>query len=109
MLISSKKPIKIIGLNRLKPMKYKFKLSVAIPVYNGAKNLKKQFDRIFKDCDNNKFNNFLEVVISDNFSTDNTKKVVSRYKKKSLKKKNLSIKYFKNKKNYGYKKNFIKL
>ena len=109
MLIFSKKAIKIIGLNRLKPMKYKFKLSVSIPVYNGAKNLKKQFDRIFKDCDNNKFNNFLEIVISDNFSTDNTKKVVSRYKKKSLKKKNLSIKYFKNKKNYGYKKNFIKL
>ena len=59
MLIFSKKAIKIIGLNRLTLMKYKFKLSVSIPVYTGAKNLKKQFDRIFKDCDNNKFNNFL--------------------------------------------------
>ena len=94
MLIFSKKAIKIIGLNRLTLMKYKFKLSVSIPVYNGAKNLKKQFDRIFKDCDNNKFNNFLEIVISDNFSTDNTKKVVSRYKKKSLKKKKFINKIF---------------
>ena len=94
MLISSKKAIRIIRLDKLKPMKHKFKLSVAIPVYNGAKNLKKQFDRIFKDCDNDKFNNFLEVVISDNFSTDKTKEVVFRYKKKSSKKKKFISKIF---------------
>ena len=90
-------------------MKSKFKLSVAIPVYNGAKKLKKQFDRIFKDCDNKKFNNFLEIVISDNCSTDNTKKVVFYYKKKSLINKNIIIRYYKQKKNIGFPKNFIGL
>ena len=90
-------------------MNQKIQLSIAIPVYNGEKNLKKQFNRIFNECDNVKFKNFLEIVISDNCSSDGTKKIVEYNKARSLKNKNLSIRYFRNNKNLGYFKNFINL
>ena len=79
-------------------MNQKIQLSIAIPVYNGEKNLKKQFNRIFNECDNVKFKNFLEIVISDNCSSDGTKKIVEYNKARSLKNKNLSIRYFRNNK-----------
>lgn len=90
-------------------MNSQIQLSVALPVYNGAKNLKKHFNRIFKECDRKKFKDFFEIIISDNCSTDNTREITYFYKKKFLKKKNLSIKYYSNKKNLGYFKNFIRL
>jgi len=90
-------------------MSSKSKLSIAFTTYNSAKNLKKQFNRIFNECDNSKFKNFLEIILSDNCSTDDTIKIINFYKKKSQKKKNLVIKYFKNKKNLGFRKNFIRL
>ena len=65
----------------------KFQLTIALPVYNGEKNLKKQFNRIFNECDNSKYKNFFEIVISDNCSTDKTKKIVKYNQAKSLKKK----------------------
>ena len=79
-------------------MQSKITLSLAIPVYNGADKLKKQFKRIFSECDNKKFKNFIEVLISDNASTDDTSKVVSYFNKKSNKKKNIKITYFRKKK-----------
>ncbi len=87
-------------------MNYKIQLSIAIPVYNGARNLKKQFKRIFKAFDKKKYKNLIEILISDNNSTDQTKKVVFFYIKKSLKNKNIIINYFKQKKNIGFLKNF---
>ena len=90
-------------------MQSKITLSLAIPVYNGADKLKKQFKRIFSECDNKKFKNFLEVLISDNASTDDTRKVVSYFKKKSNKKKNIKITYYRKKKNEGVLKNIIGL
>ena len=90
-------------------MQSKITLSLAIPVFNGADKLKKQFKRIFSECDNKKFKNFLEVLISDNASTDDTKKVVSYFKKKSNKKKNIKITYYRKKKNEGVLKNIIGL
>lgn len=90
-------------------MQSKITLSLAIPVYNGADKLKKQFKRIFSECDNKKFKNFIEVLISDNASTDDTSKVVSYFKKKSNKKKNIKITYFRKKKNEGVLKNIIGL
>ena len=90
-------------------MQSKITLSLAIPVFNGADKLKKQFKRIFSECDNKKFKNFLEVLISDNASTDDTRKVVSYFKKKSNKKKNIKITYYRKKKNEGVLKNIIGL
>ena len=58
-------------------MKSRIQLSLAIPTFNGAHHLKKQFEKIFKECDKKKFQNFIEIVISDNASTDNTQKVIS--------------------------------
>ena len=57
-------------------------LSIAIPTYNGDKFLKKQLQRLFHDCNKKKFINFYEIVILDNGSTDNTKKIVKYFKKK---------------------------
>ena len=90
-------------------MKSRIQLSLAIPTFNGAHHLKKQFEKIFKECDKKKFQNFIEIVISDNSSTDNTKQIVLSYKKKSLKNKNIIIRYYKQKKNIGFPKNFIGL
>lgn len=90
-------------------MSIKIQLTIAIPTYNGVKNLKKQFQRIFKECDKKKYKNLIEILISDNNSTDQTKKVVFAYIKKSLKNKNIIINYFKQKKNIGFFKNFIGL
>lgn len=60
--------------------------SIAIPTYNRAKDLKIALRFILKQT----FKDF-EVVISDNFSTDNTAKVVKSFKDNR-------IKYFKTKK-----------
>ena len=90
-------------------MKSRSKLAIAFTTYNSAKNLKKQLSRIFNECDNIKFKNFFEIIISDNCSTDDTVKIINFYKKQSQKKKNLVIKCFKNKKNLGFRKNFIRL
>ena len=83
-------------------MSFKIYLTVAIPTFNGVKNLKKQFKRIFKECDKKKYKNLIEILISDNNSTDQTKKVVFSYIKKSLKNKNIIINYFKQKKKYWF-------
>ena len=85
-------------------MKSKIVLSLAIPVYNGADKLSRQFKRIFSECDNEKFKNFLEILISDNASTDSTKKITNYYKKKSRKNKFLKISYYRQKKTKDLKK-----
>ena len=36
-------------------MSIEIQLTIAIPTYNGVKNLKKQFQRIFKECDKKKY------------------------------------------------------
>ena len=87
----------------------KYHLSIAFTAYNSAKNLNMQFKRIFAECDNEKFKNFLEIVISDNCSKDSTRKVVKFFIRKSRQKKNITIKYYRNKKNLGFSRNFIKL
>ncbi len=88
-------------------MKQKYSVSVAIPTYNGGKFLKKQFDRLFSDCNTKKFKNFIEILISDNCSTDQTKNIVSYFKKKNNKNKIFKIKYIKRKINIGFRKNFL--
>ena len=90
-------------------MNEKNSLSIAIPTYNGDKFLKKQFQILFDDCNKKKFINFYEIVIVDNCSTDNTKKIVKNFIKKNENHKIFNIKYIRRKKNVGFRKNFLSL
>ena len=56
--------------------------SVVIPSYNQGRYLKKALDSVF----NQTFKNF-EVILIDNNSTDNTKKIIKAFKKKIIYKK----------------------
>ena len=56
--------------------------SIIIPTYNQANFLKKCLNSVFKQT----FKNF-EVIIIDNSSTDHTKEILSKYKKKIVYKK----------------------
>lgn len=58
-------------------------LSICIPTYNRAKNLDKTLEIITKDYYYNE--KIIEIVVSDNCSSDNTQEVVSKYK---------SVKYY---------------
>jgi glycosyltransferase involved in cell wall biosynthesis len=87
-------------------MKTAPKISIVIPTYNGANYIKLQLKKFVNETNNIKFKNFFEIVISDNASTDNTKKIVNSFLTKN-KLKNPSIKYYRQKKNLGYYKNFI--
>lgn len=88
-------------------MKNKVKISIAIPVYNGGILLEKSLKILYSSTSNQKFNNFYELVISDNASTDNTKETIIKYKKK-LKRNKIPVKYYRRKKNIGFYQNFIK-
>ena len=70
-------------------------VSFIIPSYNESQNLKKLCDKLLKLINKNKF---LEVIIVDNGSTDNTCKILKKHP--INKKKKFKIKYVK--KNIGY-------
>jgi len=53
------------------------KLSVLIPVYNEEKTIKTCIDRVLSA---NTLNMDLEVIVSDNNSTDNTKEILKSIK-----------------------------
>jgi abequosyltransferase len=55
----------------------KTKLSIAIPIYNGELTLAETLDSIINQLSGTD----VEIVISDNASTDNTKNIISEYKK----------------------------
>ena len=65
------------------------KISVIIPSYNHSKFLKKAVDSVL----NQSYKNF-ELIILDDCSTDNSKKIINSYQDKRI------IKYF-NEKNVG--------
>ena len=87
----------------------KINLSIAIPVFNGGKNLDTILKRFITECNKKKFKDYFELVISDNASTDNTKNIVQKYKKVLSKNNFIRIKYFRQRKNLGYPKNLIKV
>ena len=89
-------------------MKNKFKYSVAIPTYNNSKFLNKQLEIIFENLKKIKAKNFLEIVISDNCSNDNTRYIVKKFEKKIKNLKSFKLKYRKKRTNIVYPKNFIK-
>jgi len=80
------------------------KISIVIPTYNGAVNIHKQIKTIIKDCKTGKINNFYELVISDNCSTDNTKEIVSNYKTNKF----VKINYCNSRTNTGFPSNFLR-
>ncbi|AFM02579.1 glycosyl transferase [Bernardetia litoralis DSM 6794] len=71
-------------------------LSIIIPAYNEAKTIHLILNKV-KDV---KLDNNLakEIVIINDFSTDNTKEVIEKYSQENL---DLSIKYFEHEKNKG--------
>ena len=83
------------------------KISIVIPTYNGEKNIKKQIETLLNDCKKGNIFNFYEIVICDNCSTDNTKKLVKSLDKKINKNNIISIKCFSSKVNLGYSLNFF--
>ncbi len=76
-------------------------LSVCIPTYNRARFLKNSLDSLYKQI-NDTNRKYIEVMVSNNCSTDNTHSLVEDYIKKGM-----EITYFKNKSNIGPDGNFL--
>ena len=72
-------------------------VSVCIPVFNGEKFLKETIDCVLNQTYKN-----IELVFSDNYSTDNTVEIINSYK-------NDRIKLFKNQSNEGIYNNYVKV
>lgn len=72
-------------------IKHQYLLSICIPTYNRAKYLKEALDNITSDPS---FDERVEIVVSDNASTDGTYAVVEMYSSKHS-----NIKYFRNNEN----------
>ncbi|WP_309499583.1 glycosyltransferase family 2 protein [Sulfurovum sp.] len=72
-------------------------ISIAIATYNGEKYLEEQLDSIYAQTYKN-----IEVVVADDCSTDKTVEILEQYSKSH------GLKYFVNKQNLGFVKNFEK-
>lgn len=73
-------------------------LSICIPTYNRANYLDNCLSSIkIQLSDNPVLNNFIEVVVSDNNSTDNTKDIIEKYKNYFI-----NFKYLTNESNIGF-------
>jgi abequosyltransferase len=75
------------------------KLSIAIPTYNGSRYIREALDSIIYQLDD--IDEEIEIVISDNASTDKTSEIIKEYQKKYP-----FVKYFHNEKNLGADRNF---
>ena len=74
------------------------RLTVAIPVYNSAKHIRNTLDSIINQTKN--IEQEIEIVVSDNASTDETQKIIENYQKQYP-----FIRYFRNEINVGFDKN----
>ena len=70
-------------------------LTIGIPVFNGQDCIKKTLQSIVDNSSNTKYLSNIEIIISDNCSTDDTQMKIKEFS-------DLSIKYYKNSINYGY-------
>lgn len=77
-------------------------LSICIPTYNRAHYLKRCLDGIVLGFDNEAVKHAVEVVVSDNASSDNTQELVKSYQSRFS-----NIHYFRNAENLGMDKNII--
>lgn len=80
------------------------KLSICIPVYNGEKYIGYNLDVMISQINMHGLHDKVEIIVSDNNSTDKTADVVH----KKMTNCNI-IKYYRNEKNLGYYNNMIKL
>ena len=78
---------------------YPYKLSLCIPTYNRSHYLRRCLDIVIPQVQ--EFAGRIELVVSDNCSTDDTKAVVDEFAQR------YPIKYFKNDKNYGINHNIL--
>ena len=79
-------------------------LSICIPTYNRANYLRQCLDSIVSQFEDKEIMEQMEVVISDNASSDNTTEVVKEYQDKFP-----NIKYFRNEKNLGVDRNILNI
>jgi glycosyltransferase involved in cell wall biosynthesis len=80
------------------------KLTIGIPTFNGAKTINQTIEGIINQTPQN-CPNEIDILISDNCSTDDTASIVEKYKGC----KNIDIKYIKNSENIGYDRNINQL
>ncbi|MCM8788427.1 MAG: glycosyltransferase, partial [Candidatus Omnitrophica bacterium] len=73
-------------------------LSIGIPTYNGEEHIKEAIDSIIAQLDD--IGDEIEIVISDNASTDTTPEIVRQYAQKFN-----FVRYFRNEKNVGFDRN----
>lgn len=76
------------------------KLTIGIPTYNGEKYIKQTIESIFKGISDKNFNR-IEILVSDNCSTDKTATIIQELNEKY----NSKITYFYNEENIGYDRN----
>jgi abequosyltransferase len=76
-------------------------LSIAIPTYNRAEFLSKNLSQLQSELKTIQ-NDLVEILVSDNCSSDNTTEVINTFKNSGL-----EIQYFKNENNQGWGANFF--
>lgn len=70
-------------------------LTIGMPVFNGQECIKKTLRSISDELNGTSFSEDVEILVSDNCSTDETRRELRKFP-------SLSIKYYKNSRNYGY-------
>ncbi len=78
-------------------------LSIVIPTFNRCKSLRKTLDQIANQISPRR-NSQIQLVVSDNSSTDETKNIVKEWRRRNKK---INFSYFCNETNLGYDKNCL--
>lgn len=77
-------------------------ISICIPTYNRADCLKQNLDSIVVQFNDAQIRNKVEVIVSDNASTDNTAEIVKSYQNRFD-----NIRYYQNSENIGFDRNLL--
>ncbi|MCX7705665.1 MAG: glycosyltransferase [bacterium] len=77
-------------MKTLKPL-----LSIGIPTYNGADHIREALDSVIAQMDD--IENEIEIVVSDNASTDETPEIIRQYAQRYS-----FVRYFRNNENVGF-------
>lgn len=75
-------------------------LSICIPTFNRSEELKKCLNNIIRQIVDNKFQHLVEIIVTDNASTDDTKAMISRVRESDV-----ILRYHRNQENIGYDRN----
>jgi len=76
-------------------------ISICVPTYNGSKTINKTLDSIIKNINNARFNEEIEIILTDDCSMDDTFFILKEYADKYK-----YVKIFRNEKNLGMDGNF---